>query len=127
MQAKPKQEPRVYLAARVEDIPEIERTAQGIIKVLKKFGGYEPDVDDIWVYRIALCTFYLKKSECFLDAPTATEYTYARVTDVQTKQQNMIKIAMEQLAITRRDRLGEKREADLITKLQEAITRAQHT
>jgi hypothetical protein len=125
LQFKPKTRPpqptRILSAGKLEDLPEIERTAKGIIKILKKFGGYEPAADDIWVYRIANCTFYLKKSEYFLDAPTANEYTYARVTDIQTKQQNMIKIAMEQLALNRRDRKGQNREADLIMKLRETL------
>ena len=130
MQLKPNTHPlqqtRILTAGTVEDQPEIERTAKGIIKVLKKFGGYEPEADDIWVYRIANCTFYLKKTEYFLDAPTADEYTYARVTDIQTKQQNMIKTAMEQLALNRRNRKGQNREADLITKLRETLQKAKN-
>ena len=65
-------EMQILTAARMEDLPEIQRTAKGIIKVLKKFGGYEPEVDDIWVYRIADCIFYLNKSEYFLDAQPLT-------------------------------------------------------
>lgn len=112
----------VHIAARVEDIPEIERVANGIIKILKKFGRYEPEVDDIWVYRIANATFYLKKTECFLDAPTATEHTYSRITEIQTKQQAMIEHAMEQLALSRRDRT--QGEADFKRRLREEIEKA---
>jgi hypothetical protein len=114
----------IYSAARVEDIPEIERTAKGIIKVLKKFGGYEPEVDDVWVYRIANCVFYMKKAEYFLDAPTATEHTYASITDIQTKQQAMIQHAMEQLALSRRERLKRQVETDFVRRLREEIERA---
>ena len=128
LQFKPKTRPpqptRILSAGKLEDLPEIERTAKGIIKILKKFGGYEPAADDIWVYRIANCTFYLKKSEYFLDAPTANEYTYARVTDIQTKQQNMIKIAMQELALGRRDRLNQQAQTDFTRQLQEAIAKA---
>lgn len=113
----------VYVAARVEDIPEIERIANGVIKVLKKFGGYEPEVDDIWVNRIANCTFYMKKIECFLDAPTATEDTYSHVIDMQTKQQAMIEHAMEQLALSRRERAQKQGEAQFVKKLREEIER----
>jgi hypothetical protein len=125
-ETQPPKEMPIYIAARVEDIPEIERIAKGVIKVLKKFGGYEPEVDDIWVYRIANCTFYLKKSEYFLDAPTATEHTYSRVTDIQTKQQNMIEHAMEQLALSRRDRIEKQGEADLVRRLREEIEKARN-
>jgi hypothetical protein len=108
----------------VEEIPEIERTAKGIIKVLKKYGGYEPEVDDILVYRIASALLYLKRTELFLDAPQADEKTYTRITDVQAKQQSMIENAMEQLALNRRDRLSRKEEADLTAKIREAIASA---
>jgi hypothetical protein len=124
---QPKQKTRHHRQTRLLPKPksqehgEIERTAKGIIKVLRKFGGYEPEVDDIWVYRIANCTFHLTKSKSFLDAPNADEYTYARVTDIETKQQNMIKIAMEKLALNRRDRIDQQQETDLITKLREAM------
>lgn len=114
----------VHIAARVEDIPEIERVAKDIIKILRKFGRYEPEVDDIWVYRIANATFYLKKTECFLDAPTATEHTYSRITEIQTKQQAMIEHAMEQLALSRRDRIETQGEADFKRKLREEIEKA---
>ena len=114
----------IHIAARVEDIPEIERITKGIIKVLKKSGRYEPEVDDIWVNRIAQCTFYLKKTEYFLDAPTATEHTYSRITEIQTKWQNMIEHAMEQLALSRRDRMETQGEADLKRRLREEIEKA---
>jgi len=111
----------IEVAARVEDIPEIERMAKGIIKVLKKSGGYESEVDDIWVYRIANCVFYLKKAECFLDAPSATEHTFSRVAEIQAKEQNMIEHAMEQLALSRKDRIEAKGETELKLKLRQAI------
>jgi hypothetical protein len=118
-------EKTLRVAARLEDIPEIERTAKGIIEVLKKFGGYEPEVDNIYVYRIANCTFYLKRTEeMFLDAPTATESTYSRVIDMQTKQQAMIDHAMEKLALNRKNRIERQGEADFVKKLREEIEKA---
>jgi len=117
----------VSVAARLEHIPERERIAKGIIKVLKKFGTYEPEVDDILAYRIADSIFYMKKVENFLDAPTATEHTYSRVTDIQTKQQNMIEQAMEELALSRKERMKKQSEAGFTQKLREEIEKAKNS
>ena len=84
-------------------------------------GDQESLLDDIWVYRIADCTFYMKKIEYFLDAPTATEDTYSHVIDMQIKQQAMIEHAMEQLALSRRDRAEKQGEAQFVRKLREEI------
>jgi hypothetical protein len=111
----------IKIAGSVKDLPEIERLTAGIVKVLRKFGGYEPEVDDIWVNQIATYTVYLKKAEIFLDAETATEHTYIRVADIQLKFQRIIENAMHQLALSRNDRMGQQAEADLIGKLRETI------
>ena len=107
-----------------EDRPEVERLTKGLIKILKKFGSYEPEVDDIQVSQIATCTIYSKKSEKFLDAPTATEHTYSRVVDTKTKLQKMIDTAIRELSLSRRDRLNQQGQTDLTRQLQEAIAKA---
>ena len=112
---------RVRVAATLTDLPEIHRLRKGVVKVLEKFGGYEPEVDDIWVNQIASFTVYLKKCEAFLDAETATEHTYLRVADTQLKFQRIIENAMHELALSRRDRIGTQAEADFTGKLKEAI------
>ena len=122
--SEPGEAGELRIAARVEDIPEIERIATGIINVLKKLGRYEPEVDNIWVWQIANCTFRLKRIDSFLDAPTATEYTYAHVIDMQSKQQAMIEHAMDQLALSRKERMETQAEADLKRKLREEIEKA---
>lgn len=109
------------IATTNDDRPEVERLRKGLIKILKKFGSYEPEVDDIQVSQIATCTIYSKKSEKFLDAPTATEHTYSRVVDMKAKLQKMIDTAMRELALSRRDRLGEHGEEDLMKKIREKI------
>ena len=127
LQPKSKQQPAdmpVRVPAAVDDNPEVKRTAEGIIKVLKKSGRYEPEVDNIWVYRIAHCNHALKKIGFFLQTPTASEHTIVRMTDAQAKQQAMIEHAMEQLSLSRRDRLEEHGDADLKRRLREAIEKA---
>ncbi|MGA3110379.1 MAG: hypothetical protein ABSD99_13185, partial [Candidatus Bathyarchaeia archaeon] len=69
----------IRIATSDEDQPELERLKNGIIKLLKKFGGYEPALDDILIEQIASSTIYWKKVERFLDTASATEYTYASI------------------------------------------------
>ena len=114
----------ISVATKQKDQPELKRLMKGIVKILKKYGGYEPEVDDIWVYQIAAATIYLKETENFLDAPTATEHTFTRVTDMQLKWQKIIENAMEHLAITRHDRVGKQGTSDLETQLREALEKA---
>jgi hypothetical protein len=42
----------IKIATASEDQPQYERIRKGLIKVLRKFGGYEPAVDDIHIEHI---------------------------------------------------------------------------
>ena len=106
-----------------KDAPEYERITRELAKVLKKLGGYEPAVDDLYIDEIARAVIYEKKIEIFLDADTATDYTYSRVTDSKVKLSKTIENAMRQLAINRRDRLAGQTQAGLMKELREAILR----
>ncbi len=114
----------IRIATSDEDKPEHERLKKGIIKLLNKFGGYEPDLDDIFVEEIASSTIYYKKIEQFLDTASATEYTYASIADSKLKWQKTIQTAMRELALTRRDRLDQKDQTNFTRQLQEAIDKA---
>jgi len=114
----------VVIAGTLEDQPEHERIRKGLIKVLKKFGGYEPAVDDLHIEQIATSAIYSKKTVHFLDSANATEITYSRIIDSKLKLQKMIETALHQLALNRRDRLGQNRELDLMRQLREAIQNA---
>jgi len=114
----------VSIATASEDQPEYERIRKGLIKVLRKFGGYEPAVDDLHIGVIASSVIYSKKTEHFLDAANADEYTYSRVIDSKLKLQKMIESALHRLALNRRDRVGQNRELDLMKQLREAIQSA---
>ncbi|MGP8069415.1 MAG: hypothetical protein ACLP5V_05950 [Candidatus Bathyarchaeia archaeon] len=114
----------IRIATRSEDQPELERLQKGIIKLLKKFGVYEPVLDDILVEQIASSTIYYKRAEKFLDATSATEYTYASIADSKVKLQKMIETAMQELALSRRDRLTQQGQTDFTRQLQEAIAKA---
>jgi hypothetical protein len=104
--------------------PEEKRLRNGIIALLQKFGGYEPAVDDILVNEIASCTIYWKKLEALLDAPTATPQTYSHIADAKIKFQKMAESALEKLALTRRDRIGQQGASDLESQLREARLKA---
>jgi hypothetical protein len=114
----------VKVATSSEDEPQYERIRKGLIKVLKKFGGYEPAVDDIHIEQIASSTIYSKKTEQFLDAANADEHTYSTIIDSKLKLQKMIESALHQLALNRRDRVGQNKELDLMKQLREAIQNA---
>lgn len=114
----------IKIATASEDQPQYEKIRKGLIKVLRKFGGYEPAVDDIHIEQIASSAIYSKKTEHFLDAANANEITYSRIIDSKLKLQKMIESAMHQLALNRRDRVGQNRELDLMKQLREAIQNA---
>jgi hypothetical protein len=114
----------ISIATTPKDQPEVDRLTKGIIKILKKAGCYEPAIDNILANAIAVGTIYLKKVEGFLDAETATEHTFVRGVDMQLKYHKMIESAMQHLAITRRDRLGQRGMTDLETKLRQELAKA---
>jgi hypothetical protein len=110
-----------WVAMKREDEPEYDRIRSELIKVLRKLGGYEPGVDDIYVDEIARASVYLKKTEIFLDA--GTEDTYSKMADTRLKVRKTIDDAMNQLAITRRQRLANKTEGDVREELKQALLR----
>lgn len=95
-----------------------------LAEVLKRLGGYEPAVDDIYIDQIARAAVYSKRIEIFLDSDTATEYTHSRVTDSQLKLSKTIDNSIHELALSRRDRMGRQTEASLMNELKEAMLRA---
>lgn len=108
---------------RDEDQSEYKRLKDALVKSLEKQGGYEPAVDDLHVDAIARTTIYAKRVEAFLDLETATEHTYAMVTDAQLKLRKTIETALHELALTRRDRLLGKTEKSIRDELREALLR----
>jgi len=106
-----------------KDEPEYNQIRNELVKVLQKVGGYEPSVDDIHIDQIARIVVYAKKVEFYLDSDSATVDTYFRVTDIKLKQSKMIDNAIHQLAISRRDRLGNQTEGELMNELREAMLR----
>jgi len=104
-----------------KDRPEYERLREGIIKVLKRFGGFEPEIDELLVDEIASSIIYWRNCEKFLDSDSATEYTYVRMADAKAKYWKMVNDGLRELALTRRDRLNKKDEADFMKQLREAL------
>ncbi len=104
-----------------KDAAEYERIRNQLINVLQTRGGYEPAVDNIHVDQIARTAIYATRVEVFLDSPHVTANTYSRVTDTKLKLSKIIDNAIHQLALARRDRMGEKNEGELMRELREAI------
>jgi hypothetical protein len=113
----------VRVALLEKDTPEYDQIRRELIKVLQRLGGYEPAADDIFVDQIARNAIYSRKVEFFLDAATANEHTYAAVTDTKLKLSKIVENAMQQLALSRRDRLGNRNQANVMTELREALLR----
>jgi hypothetical protein len=90
-------------------------------EVLDKYGGYEPAVDNITIHRIIQSTINYNKIGTFLNSAAATEYTYSRVIDCQVKLAKIIDDGMRQLAISRRDRLTDQTQTNLMNELKEAL------
>jgi hypothetical protein len=113
----------VRVALLEKDTPEYDQIRRELIKVLQRLGGYEPAADDIFVDQIARNAIYSRKVEFFLDAATANEHTYAAVTDTKLKLSKIVEKAMRELALSRRDRLGNRNQANIMTELREALLR----
>jgi hypothetical protein len=113
----------VKVALLEKDTPEYDQIRRELIKVLERLGGYEAAADDIFVDQIARNAIYSRKVEFFLDASTANEHTYAAVTDTKLKLSKIVEKAMQELALTRRDRLGNRNQASIMTELREALLR----
>jgi len=118
------EEQKLQIATSNRDRPEYERLRKGIIKLLEKFGVYEPALDDILVGEIASSTIYYNNAEKFLDAANANELTYSRIIDCKLKCQKMIETAIRELALSRRERLSQQSQTDFTRQLQEAIAKA---
>jgi len=106
-----------------KDASEYNRIRGELVKVLERMGGYEPAVDDKYIDRIARLTIYTNKVEMYIDSNNATVDTYVKVTDIKLKQSKMLDMAINQLAIARRDRLGKQTESSLMNELREAMLR----
>jgi hypothetical protein len=109
---------------RDEDEPEYERIKRELVTALKKYGGYEPAVDDLHVDSIARATICSKRAEAYLDSDVANEHTYTRVADVKVKLSSTVENALRQLAINRQDRLAGQTEKGIRDQLRESILRA---
>lgn len=106
-----------------KDAAEYNRIRDELVKVLERMGGYEPAVDDMHIDRIARMAIYTNKVEIYIDSPNATVDTYVKVTDIKLKQSKMLDMAINQLALARRDRLGKQTESSLMNELREAMLR----
>ncbi len=106
-----------------KDVPEYERTRNALVKVLEKMGGYEPAIDDILVDQIARTAIQVRNVEIFLDSEQSTVDTYSIVADSKLKLMKIIENAYRELAISRRDRLGDQTESDLVKRLREVTQR----
>ena len=89
-----------------KDAKEYEAVKAGLISELKKLGSYEPEVDDLQVDAIARATIYMRNVEKVLDSEKADTEAYSRVADSQVKLRKIIEIALQELAITRKDRIA---------------------
>ena len=89
-----------------KDAKEYEAVKAGLISELKKLGSSEPEVDDLQVDAIARATIYMRNLEKVLDSEKPDPETYSRVTDSQVKLRKIIEIALQELAITRKDRIA---------------------
>jgi hypothetical protein len=106
---------------REKDVAEYERTRSEIIKVLENVGGYEQAIDSILVAQIAITIINLKNIEFFIDSDLATSDTYASVIDTKLKMAKMIENAIRQLALSRRDRIGNQTQSSLINQLKQGL------
>jgi len=106
---------------REKDVAEYERTRSEIIKVLENVGGYEQAIDGILVAQIAITIINLKNIEFFIDSDLATSDTYASVIDTKLKMAKMIENAIRQLALSRRDRIGNQTQSSLINQLKQGL------
>lgn len=106
-----------------KDVPEYERTKNALVKVLERVGGYEPAIDDILVDQIARTAIQVRNVEIFLDSELSTVDTYSIVADSKLKLMKIIENAIRDLALGRRDRLGNQTESSLMRTIKEELLR----
>jgi hypothetical protein len=104
-----------------KEVPEYERTKFALVKVLKKLGGYEPAIDDIFIDQIARTAIQAKNVEVFVDSKRSTVDTYSVVADSKLKLMKIIENLTRELALSRRDRLGKQNQSDLMEQIKQAL------
>ncbi len=92
-------------------------------EVLKRFGGYEAAIDDLYLDQIATNTIFLRMADGFLMSNKANEYTFTRMADAKVKLTKIINTALNELAISPRSRLTNQTEAGLMAELKEIVLR----
>jgi hypothetical protein len=120
-----KQAPHKVPLITEKDAKEYETVKAALIRELKKLGSYEPEVDDLEIEAIARATIYMRNLEKLLDSENANEETYSRVTDSQAKLRKIIDTALQELAVTRKERIttqaGKAGEEELARLILEAL------
>ena len=106
-----------------EEIAIEDRIRKNLTDALKKSGDYFPEIDDLLIDRIAKTEIRLKKIDSIADS-NSTITTYTRIVDMETKLDKIIQNATHQLAISRRDRLANRAQANFVVELKEALLEA---
>jgi hypothetical protein len=90
---------------------------QRLITALKKLDDYEPIIDDLHIEQAVVATICIRKLLAFLKPSTLTLDNYSRITDSITKLTKTRDNALNQLALTRRDRLTHQTQTGIQSEL----------
>ena len=94
-----------------------------LVEALTEFGDYLPIVDDLYIEQIAFCTIQIRKLLAFANTSTATLDTHSRVNDSLAKLSKNRDNAINQLLLSRRDRLNNQTQANIKTEFEGKLRR----
>jgi len=103
------------------DAVQYARITKGVIEFLKKNQNYEPAIDDEFIDQYARAIIESRKADSFLCQNTTTEYTYTTIADGKTKLSKIMNDNINQLGISRRNRLHNEPQTDIMAKIKEEI------
>jgi hypothetical protein len=94
-----------------------------LVEALTEFGDYLPIVDDLHIEQIAISTIQIRKLLTFANTSTATLDTHSRVNDSLAKLSKNRDNAINQLLLSRRDRLNNQTQTNIKTEFEEKLRR----
>jgi hypothetical protein len=103
------------------DALQYTRITTALIEILKKNQNYEEIIDEILVDQLTRAYIQLRNADSFLSQGKPTEDTYTSIADAKTKLSKIMNENINQLGVSRRNRLHNEPQADIMNQIKETI------